>query len=81
MAVIDKQIEERKTEIKPERDRLEKERADRIAAAEKVVEQAKAKLAQKIDVLSTAQEGGRMAYTIATVTIIDESSDPKTSSR
>ena len=56
LAVIDKQIEDRKTEIKPERERLEKERADRIAAAEKVVEEAKAKLSQKIDVLSTAQE-------------------------
>jgi hypothetical protein len=49
LAEVGKQIEARKEEIKPERERLEKERGDRIAAAEAVVAEAKAKIDAKID--------------------------------
>ena len=49
LAEVTKKIEARSEEIQPERQRLEKERLDRIAAAESVVADAKSKIAAKID--------------------------------
>ena len=56
LAEVIKKIEARSEEIKPERERLEMERQERITAAEAVVAEAKSKIDAKIETWSSEQQ-------------------------
>ena len=64
LKALDETIHARKIEIQPERDRLEQERADRIAAAEIAFNDANKQLEVKIDELTKAQQQATEWYPV-----------------